>query len=1021
MPGYLVKTANFVAEIGNDEELMKLAEVDTVKKDTQIRILPQKEWIFAKNIPILRKLWKLDATENVPPLTKISGGICAPAPAARPPRLETVIDSKDEIAARLAAQAKQLGNADETVTRIHKDAKLDVQDYAFEMQATQPLRLGSGETKTVLRVKSQNFSENAQIAAAVSNVIRECDVSGRNADATPDCAGSDEENTQKAGIGIIAVDELISTPGHKNAEDSDNCKPDDDNSSPAVSDEPNLHDACGGENACDSDADRSDCPDGIDPDSLPPFDISADDPALPNPEDESRTRPDGFFADPLGAPANESIPPAPAGSAPRPDARGGDAQTRAECMPDPPAPACSAPRTDARGGDAQTRAESLLMRMRELASMGDDEYIEAAPDEATYVMESSLVRECMAAKADEEKNAAAKTRDGHFLTDCPSIEISLDVPFNASNLPADSEHQSLKNSAPGMQSSSPGRAPDPAGSEKQHLFSDARRAVQTPDADHIDLSESVLESDVLDFRDFGRHQSMSDELSAFAGIRPEQNGENDADDATAEKRRPSGANLGGGGGKTASRVPLRAKKRTAKRPDAANRSRAKTSDKEIEAARSAVNAARQFAAECGQNVDSNILRCASRLIDALEEAQRAGDAAENMPARTSAGQKSIKRAAGGENDACIIPEQSQSREEDEDDSPSEAFKIRKASDFLPDILKPRSGKPDGEKTPAASCGDDALSEIEEHSDALKIQNTRALRRMLRAEARAAATKSELPKAPGQDLSANDGLRSLFEKEDELHLYLANEIREQESKAERETAADQENEEPEPPQELSKKSELRRKLRTIQSMTDEMPVTNERAVIRQSPARKEKTKVVAKPGFAARFSVAKGDAPLSFDDPFFRERLMDDETPIASFGSFFLTSRRIWNISGGRSRRFRNCEVFDIENIQGLALQEDNNRAWIIADIAFIAVLTAYYVLAARYSAHSLITLMVILYGIVMLPVCYFLSFYTTLRISVGAAVLKCKCRISRQNRSEALAFLKKIENARIERRKSNQN
>ena len=103
------------------------------------------------------------------------------------------------------------------------------------------------------------------------------------------------------------------------------------------------------------------------------------------------------------------------------------------------------------------------------------------------------------------------------------------------------------------------------------------------------------------------------------------------------------------------------------------------------------------------------------------------------------------------------------------------------------------------------------------------------------------------------------------------------------------------------------------------------------------------------------------------------------------------------------------------------MQEDNNRAWIIADIAFIAVLTAYYVLAARYSAHSLITLMVILYGIVMLPVCYFLSFYTTLRISVGAAVLKCKCRISRQNRSEALAFLKKIENARIERRKSNQN
>ena len=56
MPGYLVKAANFVAEIANDDELVKLAEVDTIKKDTKIRILPDKEWVLAKNIPLLRKV-----------------------------------------------------------------------------------------------------------------------------------------------------------------------------------------------------------------------------------------------------------------------------------------------------------------------------------------------------------------------------------------------------------------------------------------------------------------------------------------------------------------------------------------------------------------------------------------------------------------------------------------------------------------------------------------------------------------------------------------------------------------------------------------------------------------------------------------------------------------------------------------------------------------------------------------------------------------------------------------------------
>ena len=128
MPGYLVKAANFVAEIANDDELVKLAEVDTIKKDTKIRILPDKEWVLAKNIPLLRKVWGLDPTGKVPPQIKpVAAGIVSPASSKLPPRLETVIDSRAEIIARAAAQAakEKVGEISEGVTNVHKDAKLD--------------------------------------------------------------------------------------------------------------------------------------------------------------------------------------------------------------------------------------------------------------------------------------------------------------------------------------------------------------------------------------------------------------------------------------------------------------------------------------------------------------------------------------------------------------------------------------------------------------------------------------------------------------------------------------------------------------------------------------------------------------------------------------------------------------------------------------------------------------------------------------------------------------------------------
>ncbi|MBO5752756.1 MAG: hypothetical protein J6S69_03565, partial [Proteobacteria bacterium] len=93
MPGYLIKAANFVAEISNEEELKHLAGVDTIKKDTLICPLPGKEWIEAKKLPVLRKFWGLDAGTVPPPIQMNMKTPVAPVKTKLPPRLETVVDS----------------------------------------------------------------------------------------------------------------------------------------------------------------------------------------------------------------------------------------------------------------------------------------------------------------------------------------------------------------------------------------------------------------------------------------------------------------------------------------------------------------------------------------------------------------------------------------------------------------------------------------------------------------------------------------------------------------------------------------------------------------------------------------------------------------------------------------------------------------------------------------------------------------------------------------------------------------
>ena len=960
MPGYLVKAANFVAEIANDDELVKLAEVDTIKKDTKIRILPDKEWVLAKNIPLLRKVWGLDPTGKVPPQIKpVAAGIVSPASSKLPPRLETVIDSRAEIIARAAAQAakEKVEEISEGVTNVHKDAKLDEQLYAFEMQVTQPVQIDITETKTALRTSLDDIAANIHFASSITSAIAD-EIERENAADEQKRANAqqiaqihddlDSPTTPHSGV---RLDETVATIAPKATNDE---------TVATTSQAANAQTA--------------------------------------QPLANAQTPANAQILANAQTPANAQIQ----AKAKTP----ANAQESAQAMPD----------------DIGARTESLLLRMR---NMADDEYIEAEPNEVTYVMESSLVRESMAERA----RASSDTKHTESATTL-QVDAKTGTPIGDSRADSRAIHNTVR-----AHSGSIPRIPKipvvpvlcDCPSIDISLDDLGSDPVQSPIADRAETPAHQTTNDVVELTSERTLERVNTRHKTAQRAVPPIDADDADDETNATMPRPqtdlSEAILESGIVSTSH--------------DDMPRSLC------LEAARAAVDAARQYVANSDNPIDNSILERASELVEALERARLAdaqGDASTKHE-RNRINRKNVSRTAiRGErslhSDLHSILDSSSFTEENEDDSPSEQFKIRRSSDVLPHILDKAddiahvagiakladlddlasAASAASATTPAhkpkfdPKVVDDDFEKLEEHSDVLKIQNTSTLRHMLRAEARAAASDSELLPAPSQDLSTKDGVRTLFEKEDELHLYLANEIREKELQAERELSHDDDI--------LSKKSKLRKEFNTLQAMTDEMPVVNERAVVRKCPARDEKTNVAANPVILDN---TKKEPSMTFDDPFFKERLMDDEQPIAIFSTFYLTTHRIWNVTSNKKHNVKNCEVYDIENIQGTSLHEERKYIWPIIDIALIIITGLYYFFIARHSGNTGVSLIVLIYACLMLPVCYYMSFYTVLQINIGSTILKSKCHINRDNKSDAMMFLNRIEAVRIERRKARSN
>ena len=237
----------------------------------------------------------------------------------------------------------------------------------------------------------------------------------------------------------------------------------------------------------------------------------------------------------------------------------------------------------------------------------------------------------------------------------------------------------------------------------------------------------------------------------------------------------------------------------------------------------------------------------------------------------------------------------------------------------------------------------------------------------------ASTRSIPPVQTGE-------LRSLFEKEDELHILLANEIRTVESNCNKEAMKDEAiNVRPKPGEsnlsgnEPSEESSVKLE-DTVQTSLPEASKTTENLIA---------------------------------------QLLHNGEKQIARYGSFILTNRNIWYIEKSHFG-LKNYESYDLKTVQSFALRQEHNWSLIIIDLlVIIAALIAGFVFYEDLNTAFYISVFLGGWAVLMLIVLYLVGYRTTLQIGVGTTVVKSRESVPRGEHLEAAKFLERLDRERV--------
>lgn len=1023
MPGYLIKAANFVAEIRNDDELIHLAGVDTIKKDTLICVMPGKEWIEAKKLPLLRKFWGLEADTVPPPIPMNVKSPVAPIKSKLPPRLETVIDSIPRFPD---------AESDDTQNATSNDAQnqqFNTSDNLAECRTEKTVKKRAYQSIAsdivgIVEESSEIMDMNAIARAAESSLTFEID---KVQNLVSSHTWHDASNVHDGDIApkpnTLAKQNILAEQDTCDVQELDDCLL-------TVEDD-----------AEDDIQDVADCfaMDTVDQQSV-------DGSPAVSKTDMAHDLNSGI-AVPLETMGQKLPSQEVHHVAAQNDINPDQAQTAYDAIQE------SAQTTNILGSENQNDAnhnQSLNVLSQNISdanpaltenehlappTMAHDVYLEAAPHEPTYVIDSRVI--------EKPRENAPELPVSSDMPDDDSLEIPIDlcedddiedmndktcalgsagVPDHAVvNVPAVPENkpeQPNRNWRDNVSAQMfvPDSVPEDLMMQIAEMMDDnnepGEKTQVTPSPLHVHTSS----------RDNAASLSSSEGIKPFnvdksEGIRPYRPGENkSAEDEPviqfADDRAPTKARFRmQKSDESAHKIPNEKELQAIEEADTgawqANKQAAAVQEmvmgqrfsssiaQELKAAKAAVEAAKA-ASERSEKIDSSMIEPMLHLFDAIEEAQTKSYA--QLSAEAQAQNPSADLSV------CDVPEDYL------DENPSDIFKIRNRKDLLKQLeesaMMERAQKafeaaPTLKKKPeTCNLPKDSLSLLEEdsHSDKLKVRGRSELRRMLAAEARAAEMDSvhAMSIVTTEDYAENCSnkgqLRSLFEKEGELHLYLANEIKTKESQVNLEPV----NQEPQP--EAPKKEH---------SITDDLPRRNAHAVAVAKPRVVEPTMVTGR-------VVQESAVPTSFDDPFFNDKLVDGETAIAKFDTLFLTTHRIWFIEGDK-KHIRVYESHDIENIKWVAKSEQKSFKLLIID-AVLAVI--FFVMSRMLPEFQFIFTALAIFCVCLLPLLYIVCFKKTIQIGLSdKIVLKSNAAITKNNSIEAMEFLNRVEAARHERKR----
>lgn len=330
--------------------------------------------------------------------------------------------------------------------------------------------------------------------------------------------------------------------------------------------------------------------------------------------------------------------------------------------------------------------------------------------------------------------------------------------------------------------------------------------------------------------------------------------------------------------------------------------------------------------------------------------------------------------------------------EDVDDSPSERFSVHnredlqammRAQECVPQPVETRQSRI-GKRDPSFDNLDDDVS----MSEKLRVRKRQDYARILEAESRhpvSGVTPAMMKSMPEISPVQSGELRAIFEKENELNIFLENEAR----AGEYDGTGDGEVSRARKRISKSRRSSVNRALPQQVRPAEEQKVDE----------RNRATQV----GIPA-------ERPENTEAQF-NELLREGEKLVAQFGSLMLTNQRVWNVEHEKSG-FKSFESYDLQSVQWYALRDDKRWGFILVDLFAVIGLA---VLAALF--HRPLLFVLLGYSVVMLPVCWFLSFKTTLQLGIGNMTIHSHVRVTNKNHRQAAKFLERLEHERSRNRR----